>query len=257
MITSFKYIYLIAISLSALLGNASAQNIGIGVANPTKGKLEIAGALGNQTTVLTIGSDGTGISLQRNWPTIGFNQYRDANNLQRFIGTGYAGSIFLSQADGSIIFTQMGQGNANQEIATTTYPLVINAFGTTTTNGLLVMKNGANVEKEILFTTAPKIVSNETGTLRNLLAFAYGHIKSDGSKYRGTGNFTAAYSAGLSGYLIYFTEQSDEAIMTVTPRSQAACFATYYRVSQGILGVFIWNKDGQKIQSDFTFSIFQ
>lgn len=75
-----------------------------------KAQMEILGALGNQTTVLTIGSDGTGISLQRNWPTIGFNQYRDAQNLQRFMGDGYAGSIFFSPVEGEFILVNSTMG---------------------------------------------------------------------------------------------------------------------------------------------------
>ncbi len=53
--------------------NSFAQNTGIGTTNPTKGKLEVSGAVG--TTSAIFGGDGAGISLQRNYPTIGFNQY--------------------------------------------------------------------------------------------------------------------------------------------------------------------------------------
>jgi hypothetical protein len=233
------------------------QNIGIGVTNPQKGKLEISGALGGHTTVLTIGSDGAGISLQRNWPTIGFNQYRDASNTQRFIGAGHAGSIFVSSVDGSIVFSQFGQGTANQEITSATYPLVINGFGNTVVNGIMNLKNNLQLEKDLVFTNTPKVVSNQSGITANLLPFAYGHIKSDGSRFRGTSNFTSAYNAGLTGYLIYFTENGDDAQVVVTPRAQVPLYATYSRISQGIMLVTIWNKDGVKTQSDFSFTVFQ
>jgi len=234
------------------------QNIGIGVTNPQKGKLEIAGALGGHTTVLTIGSDGAGISLQRNWPTIGFNQYRDVNNTQRFIGAGHAGSIFVSSVDGSIVFAQFGHGTPNQEITTATYPLYFNGFGNTIVNGTITLKNNVYLEKTLEFTNTPAVVSNQSGLNANLLAFAYGHIKSDGTKFRGTTNFTSAYNAGLSGYLIYFTENSDNAQVVITPRANnIPCYATYHKISQGVVLVSIWNKDGVKIQSDFSFTIFQ
>lgn len=235
----------------------ACQNIGIGVTNPQKGKLEIAGALGGHTTVLTIGSDGAGISLQRNWPTIGFNQYRDASNTQRFIGAGHAGSIFVSSVDGSIVFTQFGQGAANQEINSATYPLVINGFGNTIVNGTLSLKSNVYFDNDLVFTNTPKVVSNQSGITVNLLPFAYGHIKSDGSRYRGTSNFTSAYNAGLTGYLIYFTENGDDAQVVVTPRAQVPLYATYSRISQGIMLITIWNKDGVKTQSDFSLTIFQ
>lgn len=248
----------ILLAFSILLSTKPVgQNIGIGVSNPQKGKLEIAGALGGHTTVLTIGSDGAGISLQRNWPTIGFNQYRDATNTQRFIGAGHAGSIFLSSDDGSIVFTQFGQGIPNQEIVSATYPLYINGWGNTTINGTLSLKNIVSLENNLVFINTPKIVSSQSGVNTNLLPFAYGHIKSDGAKFRGTTNFTCTYNASLSGYLVYFTENADDAQLIVSPRAQVPRYATYDRISQGIFLVTIWNKDGVKTQSDFSFTIFQ
>ncbi|MCB0666745.1 MAG: tail fiber domain-containing protein [Saprospiraceae bacterium] len=94
-----------------------------------KAQMEILGALGNQTTVLTIGSDGTGISLQRNWPTIGFNQYRDAQNLQRFMGDGYAGSIFFSPVEGGIYFSQFNDGSQDGFIDFVRIPFYITGIG--------------------------------------------------------------------------------------------------------------------------------
>jgi hypothetical protein len=207
--------------------------------------------------VLTIGSDGTGISLQRNWPTIGLNQYRDASNTQRFIGAGYAGSLFLSQDDGSIVFTQFGQGTANQAITNASYPLYITGFGSTIVNGALRLKNTAYLEKEILFEPTAKIVSTASGTFRNLLAFAYGFVTIDGVKFRGTDNFSCSYNQNLQGYLINFTEDFDNAQIIVTPRSTSPCYATSYRVSQGIFLVTIWNSSGQKIKEGFSITIFQ
>ena len=94
-----------------------------------KAQMEILGALGNQTTVLTIVSDGTGISLQRNWPTIGFNQYRDAQNLQRFMGDGYAGSIFFSPVEGGIYFSQFNDGSQDGFIDFVRIPFYITGIG--------------------------------------------------------------------------------------------------------------------------------
>jgi hypothetical protein len=234
-----------------------AQNVGIGVSNPQKGKLEIAGALGGHTTVLTIGSDGTGISLQRNWPTIGLNQYRDATNTQRFIGAGYAGSIFLSQDNGSIVFSQFGQGSANQEILTATYPLLINPFGTTEINGGLWAKQNVTIDNGIIFPNAPSIVSNALGAAYNLLPFAVGSIAAAGTKTRGTSNYTSHFSAGI-GYVLNFTDAiGSELILNVTPRSQTACFVTYSYQGFGLYFVYIRDPNGQLITNDFTFTAFK
>jgi hypothetical protein len=240
-----------------LNATAFAQNVGIGVSNPQKGKLEIAGALGGHTTVLTIGSDGTGISLQRNWPTIGLNQYRDSVNTQRFIGTGYAASIFLSQDNGSIVFTHFGQGNANQEILTATYPLVIDPIGTTVVNGGLLAKQSVTLDKDLVFPNAPKVVSNALGLEYNLLPFAVGSIAASGTKTRGTSNYTSQFTAGI-GYVLNFTSTiGSELILTITPRSQTTCFATYSYQGSGLYFVYIWDMNGQKIMKDFTFTAFK
>ena len=247
---------MLAVALCAYT-TALAQNVGIGVTNPQKGKVEIGGALGGHTTVLTIGSDGTGISLQRNWPTIGLNQYRDATNTQRFLGAGYAGSIFLSQDNGSIVFTQFGQGSANQEILTATYPLYIDASGATVTNGWLYAKQNIILDKDLIFPNAPRVASDALGSQYNLLPYAMGSIAANGTKTRGTNNYTAYYVAGVGYVLNFGSTINDELMLTITPRSQTVCFATYSYNGSGLYFVYIWNTSGQKIQADFTFTTFK
>ncbi len=75
-------------------------NVGIGTNTPTKGKLEISNATGGNT-VAAFGTDGTGISIQRNWPTIGFNQYRDNSNVARYMGNGKASWLYYEPTGGS------------------------------------------------------------------------------------------------------------------------------------------------------------
>src|ERR1043165_8803809 len=60
--------------------NSWAQNTGIGISNATKGKLEVYGVVGYTSAIF--GSDGAGVSLERNWPTIGFNQYNNGQASQ-------------------------------------------------------------------------------------------------------------------------------------------------------------------------------
>ena len=70
-------------------GNLQAQNVGIGVANATRARLEVWGAAGNGTTSGLFGGE-AGISLHRNFAGVGFNQYVDNTNFGRYMGNGYA-----------------------------------------------------------------------------------------------------------------------------------------------------------------------
>jgi len=51
--------------------------------------------------VASFGTDGTGISIQRNWPTIGFNQYRDSAGIAQYMGTGKASWFYYEPSGGS------------------------------------------------------------------------------------------------------------------------------------------------------------
>ncbi len=88
-----------------------SQNIGIGTSTPVMGKLEIKGVAGNGATVAAFGTESSGITLQRNWPTIGFNQYRDntAGN-GKFMSTGYAAIQFFDPGSGAMLIDMLGQG---------------------------------------------------------------------------------------------------------------------------------------------------
>lgn len=72
-----------------LAGNLQAQNIGIGISNPSRAKLEVWGAAGTGTTSALIGGD-RGISIHRNYAGIGFNMYVDQANVGRYLGNGHA-----------------------------------------------------------------------------------------------------------------------------------------------------------------------
>jgi len=87
-----------------------SQYVGIGVVNPTKAKLEVGTTL---TTNAVFGSTSTGISLQQNWPTIGFNQYRDDANTPRYIGTGYAMINYIDPGTGNMYWNGINSGTAN------------------------------------------------------------------------------------------------------------------------------------------------
>ena len=99
----------------------SAQNVGIGIINPTRGKLEVQGT-GN--TVAIFGGDVRGISVQRSSPAIGFNQYYDGVT-SRYIGNGFAAVQWLNPANGEMYIDMFGAGTANNPYTTITRSLTI------------------------------------------------------------------------------------------------------------------------------------
>lgn len=106
-----------------------SQNIGIGTSNPTLGKLQVNGVSGSGNTTAIFGSDGIGISFQRNWPTIGFNQYRDNTvGNGRYIANGFAAIQYLDPNTGYMYFDAFPNGTAN----------------TLTTGGTRILTIGAN-----------------------------------------------------------------------------------------------------------------
>ena len=80
---------LLLMLISAITQQTNSQNIGIGIDNPTRARLEVAGVAAGGITSAYFGDD-RGISLQRNYPGIGFNQYKDNTQFGRYTGNGFA-----------------------------------------------------------------------------------------------------------------------------------------------------------------------
>ena len=108
-----KYFLLTVLFLK--LFSANSQNVGIGISNPTRAKLEVNG--GSTPTKAIFGGETTGISLQANWPTIGFNQYY--NNGHRYIANGYAAQQFLDPVSGHLVIDLFSTGTANSLVSGT------------------------------------------------------------------------------------------------------------------------------------------
>lgn len=95
---------------------AFCQNVGIGISTPTRAKLEVNGVAGAGATSAIFGGDATGISLQRNWPTIGFNQYRDIvspGSQGRYMANGFAAIQYFDPTTGAMAFDMFPGGTAN------------------------------------------------------------------------------------------------------------------------------------------------
>jgi len=84
-----KFIFITGL-LIHLFGVAYTQNIGIGTNSAiTRARLEVWGGSGSGTTTGLMG-DARAISLHRNYPAIGFNQYNDNTNISRYLYSGFA-----------------------------------------------------------------------------------------------------------------------------------------------------------------------
>jgi hypothetical protein len=110
---STKKIITIAVAF-LMTGKLLSQNMGIGTTNPTRAKLEVVGVSGSGNTSAIFGTDGAGISLQTNWPTIGFNQYRDAPTLYgKYMASGFAVIQYFDPTTGTMIIDNQNTGAIN------------------------------------------------------------------------------------------------------------------------------------------------
>ncbi len=98
--------------------NTNNGNVGIGTNTPNRARLEVNGINGSPNTIAIFGGDGNGVSLQRNWPTIGFNQYRDeAAGFGKAIGNGYGSHLTLNPQLGYIQWVMQDSVGANSNFA--------------------------------------------------------------------------------------------------------------------------------------------
>ncbi|HEY2987634.1 MAG TPA: hypothetical protein VGL11_07900 [Candidatus Binatia bacterium] len=124
----------------------STDNVGIGTSTPTRAKLETQGAVGN--TVALFGGEGTGVSLVRDYPFIGFNSY--FNSGWKAISSGFGGHLGVEQSDGAMTFYVNGSAAANVGVSPSEAMRITQSgnvgIGMTTPHGRLeVAGNGASV----------------------------------------------------------------------------------------------------------------
>jgi hypothetical protein len=110
-----KKLHIKLVLLLFLSNNTFSQNVGIGTLTPTLGKLEVKGVAGTGTTVAAFGTDGAGLSIQKDalGPIIGFNHYRDltiANSQGKYFANGFAGILAQEVANGKIKFDMYDLG---------------------------------------------------------------------------------------------------------------------------------------------------
>ena len=126
--------------------NLFAQNVGIGISNPTLARLEVHGAVGNTSAIF--GTESSGISLQRN-ASIGFNQYNNAGS--RYLSNGFASVQYLDPATGNLVFDMFPNGVKDAIALSVNRALVIGNNGnigirTTPVNASLYVVKAGNFD---------------------------------------------------------------------------------------------------------------
>lgn len=108
----------------------NAQNVGIGTTTPTRARLEVHGVAGSGKTSGLFGADGAGISLQKDWPTIGFNQYRDnAVGFGKYLSNGFAAIQHFEPASGMMNFDFYPNGIVDQAASSSGRTLTLSPAG--------------------------------------------------------------------------------------------------------------------------------
>ncbi|MBC7774712.1 MAG: hypothetical protein H7246_04675 [Phycisphaerae bacterium] len=106
---------------NSIYSNPPSKNVGIGTVNASEAKLVIKGDVGH--TVAMFGQGQAGISLVRDWATVGFNSYY-SGGAWKSMSTGYGALLGCDPTSGRIEFIQNGYANGNEPV-TQTSPMVI------------------------------------------------------------------------------------------------------------------------------------
>ncbi len=138
---------IISLSLALLIYTATfSQNVGIGTDDPSKGKLVVRGNVGSVSAIF--GDNITGVSIENNYPGIGFNSYYNAGRFA--IANGYGGIMGINPVNGDFhIYTSPAAG-------TTDNPLAVNLR-------LLINKDGNMGLQGVGVPNMPLSFANTTG----------------------------------------------------------------------------------------------
>lgn len=124
-----------------------AQLMGIGTDNPSRAKLEVWGVAGTGKTAGLFGGQ-QGISVQRNYAGIGFNQYQDNTTYGRYMGNGFAASMIFRHDDpglaAGLTLNMFPSGTADAAIGS-----VNTVWRMTRNNRLQILSTGAGGSAEL------------------------------------------------------------------------------------------------------------
>jgi hypothetical protein len=113
--------------------NPNSGNVGIGVSmgNATRAKFAVTSDNADGTTNGIFGQGNAGISLQQNYPTIGFNQYRDfsGSNTSKYMANGFAYVHYMAPSNGNLYWNSIASGTANTAISPEVNRMVLTNSG--------------------------------------------------------------------------------------------------------------------------------
>jgi hypothetical protein len=109
--------------------NSNTGNVGIGLMNPSRAKLELNGAADDAITTAIFGGDGWGLGFARNWPSIGYNLYWDAAGNNRAIKNGYSAHTFSNPVGGGWALVVHDSVGTNAPFVQNYFSLLVNKKG--------------------------------------------------------------------------------------------------------------------------------
>lgn len=207
-----------------VLKNATAQNVGIGInSSINKAKLMVRGGVND--VVATFGDTTSGISLEQNSPTIGFNSYKALSRTTMMAG--YGGALKYDAVNGSFLLT----GSNNSLAAGTAYGegylVTIDKFGQMAVGG------GITTPLNTLHVNGGVRVLNLSGSGIGLVTstangdMARVNFPNDNTKVlRGDGTFGALVGGGgywsfnNTGSHIYNNNVGNVGIGTISPANK-------------------------------------
>jgi hypothetical protein len=219
------FLFLLIFAFGGFCLTAFSQNVGIGTTTPTRAKLEVHGSVGNTSAIF--GGESTGISLQRDWPTIGFNQYYNAGS--KYIGNGFAAVQFIDPNLGYMAFDMFPNGLANATAGAPVRAMNISSNGNigirgAAANASLSVARGNGSDGTAVFqgTTYHSIFNSSTSENTYIRA---GKISGDvyindvpfGNIIMGSGNSYVGINTATPAYTLEIRQAGNKGILLVDP----------------------------------------
>ena len=138
---------------------ANTQNVGINTVTPTRAKLEVVGVFGIGATSAIFGASSAGISFQRNWPSIGFNQFRDdvsPGSQGKYNSPWFAAIQYMDPGSGTFFLDMFPNGVGNTFTPAGVRAITVANNGNTsirgaTTNASLTVARGDGIDGTVVF----------------------------------------------------------------------------------------------------------
>lgn len=223
----------------------NAGLVGIGTTSPTRGKFEVNGVAGIGNTAAIFGAFSNGISLQQNFPTIGFNQFRDGNTgFGRYMANGFASIQYFGTNSGSMYYDVFPTGIGGSQIGSAINAYEIDNIGQVKINQRLVINGTAEV------------VTPGAGLLNNLLPFAMTSVQQIGTLSNSTDNIISSTWV-IDHYEINTNFSVQGTIPIITPIANASVTATTLLGSPTAIWVYLWDSSGETTQRPFNIVIFK